>query len=62
MIGARMSDLLYTRLENMPLNACPPRPDTSSNNTAGESEKYELRKKLLEMIRNNESKRRKTQN
>lgn len=61
MTGARTSDLLYTRLENMPLNACPPRPDTPPNNTAGESEKSELRKKLLEMIRRNESQRRKAQ-
>jgi hypothetical protein len=46
----------------MPLTTFPPRPETPPKNTDGESEQIDLRKKLLEMIRHNESQRRKTQN
>ncbi|MEO8494196.1 MAG: hypothetical protein ABI614_03940 [Planctomycetota bacterium] len=39
----------------------PPRPNSAPADTAGESEKVDLRKKLLDMIRRNESVRRETQ-
>jgi hypothetical protein len=45
----------------MQLTINPPRSNTTATTSESESEKVELRKKLLEMIRQNESQRRKTE-
>ena len=45
----------------MQLVIYPSRPNATASTSDGETEKIELRKKLLEMIRQNESQRRKTE-